>query len=77
MTKKRRTHRKPSGLISWLREKIFHRAAPDHESDEEEKQVSERVAGPAYDLGCSAVSGEIIASGLDRGGQYSTSDSES
>ena len=77
MTKKRRTHRKPSGLISWLREKIFHQMAPDHESDEEEKKISEKVAGSIYELGCSATSGEIITTVLDRGGKYPSNNTKS
>lgn len=77
MTKKQRTHRKPSGIISWLKEKILHRAAPDHESDEEEKQVSKRVPGPVYNLGCSAVAGEIISAELDHGGKYPSSNTDS
>ncbi len=76
MVKKQRKHRKPSGIFSWLRKKTFHQAAPDHESDAEEKQVSERVAGPIYNLGCSAVSGEITSKGLDRGGKYPSSNTD-
>jgi len=77
MVKKQRKHRKPSGIFSWLTEKIFRRAAPNHESDEEGKQNSEKVAGDIYNLGCSAVSGEIISTRLDRGGKYPSSNTDS
>ena len=35
-----------------------------------------RIPGPVYELGCSAVSGEIISGGLDRGGKYSENASQ-